>query len=138
MLDLNITMLFQLVNFFIALYVLNILLIRPIRSILLERKAKMDDLAGEAEAFDREAAERLSAYQAALTRARQEANATREEARVAALVEQQEIVGTAGKDAQAHLAQAQAAIRAEADAALKSLRAQVKGLADKLAARVLA
>ncbi|MDE7064140.1 MAG: ATP synthase F0 subunit B [Desulfovibrionaceae bacterium] len=138
MLDLNITMLFQLVNFFIALYVLNILLIRPIRSILLERKAKMDDLAGEAGAFDREAAERLAAYQAELARARQDANAAREQARGAALAEQQDILAAAGKDAQAHLAQAQAAIRAEADAALASLRAQVKGLADKLAARVLA
>ena len=135
MLDLNITMLFQLVNFFIALYVLNILLIRPIRSILLERKAKMDDLAGEAGAFDREAAERLAAYQAELARARQDANAAREQARGAALAEQQDILAAAGK---AHLAQAQAAIRAEADAALASLRAQVKGLADKLAARVLA
>lgn len=138
MLDLNITMLFQLVNFFIALYVLNILLIQPIRSIILERKAKMDDLAGEAEAFDREAAERLAAYQAELTRARQDANATREQARAAALSEQQNIVGTAAKDAQAHLAEAQAAIKAEADAARAALRKQVKGLADKLAARVLA
>ena len=34
MLDLNITLLFQLVNFFIALYVLNLLLIRPIRAIM--------------------------------------------------------------------------------------------------------
>ena len=31
MLDLNITLVFQLVNFFIAIFVLNILLIRPIR-----------------------------------------------------------------------------------------------------------
>ena len=34
MLDLNITLVFQLVNFFIAIFVLNILLIRPIREII--------------------------------------------------------------------------------------------------------
>ena len=41
MLDLNITLVFQLVNFFIALYVLNLLLIRPIREIIRKRKAVM-------------------------------------------------------------------------------------------------
>ncbi len=44
MLDLNITLVFQLVNFFIALYVLNLLLIRPIREIIRKRKAVMDDV----------------------------------------------------------------------------------------------
>ena len=42
MLDLNITMLFQLANFLITLFVLNLLLIRPIRKIIRDRKALMD------------------------------------------------------------------------------------------------
>ena len=41
MLDLNVTLLFQLANFFIAIYVLNILLIRPIREIIKKRNGVM-------------------------------------------------------------------------------------------------
>ena len=52
MLDRNITLVFQLVNFFIALYVLNLLLIRPIREIIRKRKAVMDDMSGESESYD--------------------------------------------------------------------------------------
>lgn len=51
MLDLNITMLFQLANFLITLFVLNLLLIRPIRKIIRDRKALMDNLSGEAESL---------------------------------------------------------------------------------------
>ncbi|MFR8277100.1 MAG: ATP synthase F0 subunit B [Desulfovibrio fairfieldensis] len=60
MLDLNITLVFQLVNFFIAIFVLNILLIRPIREIIKKRNGVMDNLAGEADSFESQAAERLA------------------------------------------------------------------------------
>ena len=83
MLNLDITMLFQLVNFFIVLYVLNILLIRPIRGILKERRDKMDNLSGEADAFEREAEARLASYNESLQSARQEAGQTRDAARAA-------------------------------------------------------
>ncbi len=137
MLDINITMLIQMVNFFIALYMLNILFIRPIRSILQERRAKMDGISGEADAFEREAEERVAAYQAALTRARQDATATREAARNEGLAQQQSIVGDAGRTAQEHLAKAQEAVRAEAAATLADLKTQVESLAGKLATRVM-
>lgn len=136
MLDLDITLLLQMINFFIALYVLNILLISPLRAILRERKAKMDGLSGEAAAFEREAAERLSAYEAELTRARQEAGLMRERARAEGLTEQRETTQKAARSAQAILAEAQTRIRAEADAALAHLRTQTHMLADKLAANV--
>ena len=53
MLDLNITMLFQLVNFFVALILLNVLLIRPIRNILRQRKSGMDGMGSEAASFEK-------------------------------------------------------------------------------------
>ena len=78
MLDLNITLVFQLVNFFIALYVLNLLLIRPIREIIRKRKAVMDDMSGESESYEYQAEQRLSDYDSQLTRARQDAGQNRE------------------------------------------------------------
>ncbi len=137
MLDINITMLFQLMNFFIALYVLNILLIRPIRAIIRERKGKMDGLLGEAEAFNRESGERLSSYEAALLKARHDAGGIRSAARNDALAEQQRIVAKAGSSAQEYLAEAQRSIRADADEALAVLRKQVKDISGRAIAKML-
>lgn len=137
MLNLNITLLIQLVNFFIAIYVLNILLIRPIRDILAKRKAVMDGLTGEAEGFEQNAASRLTRYQAELAQARQAAGQNRDAGAKAGAAEQQTVVNAAHQQAQQILAEAQAAVRAEADATLASLRKQVAVLADKMAAKVI-
>ena len=114
MLDLNITLVFQLVNFFIALYVLNLLLIRPIREIIRKRKAVMDDMSGESESYE---------YQA--------------EQREAGAAEQASLVAEAQKRAQEIIAETRRNLQAEADASLKELRGQVATLSGQLAERVL-
>ena len=137
MLDLNITLVFQLVNFFIAIFVLNILLIRPIREIIKKRNGVMDDLAGEADNFESQAAERLANYEAELARARQDAGLTREEGRNAGLAEQQGIVGTAQKGARDILADTRRSLRGQAEATLSELRNQVSDFSARLADRLI-
>lgn len=137
MLDLNITLLFQLVNFFIAIYVLNILLIRPVRAIIKKRNGIMDDLAGEADSFESQAAARLANYEAELARARQDAGLTREESRTAGTAEQQNIVGEAQKSAREILTETRQALRAQAEATLSELRNQVSDFSSRLADRIL-
>ena len=136
MLDLNITLVFQLVNFFIAIFVLNILLIRPIREIIKKRNGVMDNLAGEADSFESQAAERLANYEAELARARQDAGLTREEGRNAGLTEQQGIVGTAQKSARDILADTRRSLRGQAEATLSELRNQVSDFSARLADRL--
>lgn len=137
MLDLNITLVFQLVNFFIAIFVLNILLIRPIREIIKKRNDVMDNLAGEADSFESQAAERLANYEAELARARQDAGLTREEGRNAGLTEQQGIVGTAQKSARDILADTRRSLRGQAEATLSELRNQVSDFSARLADRLI-
>ena len=137
MLDLNITLLFQLANFFIALIVLNILLIRPVRDIIKKRNGIMDDMAAAADAFNAEAAEKLSAYEAELARARQEAGLTREEGRQSGLSEQQNIVGEAQQSARQLLAENRSALRGQAEAALNELRDGISDFSAKLGNRLL-
>lgn len=137
MLDLNITLVFQLVNFFIALYVLNLLLIRPIREIIRKRKAVMDDMSGESESYEYQAEQRLSDYDNQLTRARQDAGQNREKAREASAAEQASLVAEAQKRAQEIIAETRRNLQAEADASLKELRGQVATLSGQLAERVL-
>ena len=137
MLDLNITLVFQLVNFFSAIFVLNILLIRPIREIIKKRNGVMDNLAGEADSFESQAAERLANYEAELARARQDAGLTREEGRNAGLTEQQGIVGTAQKSARDILADTRRSLRGQAEATLSELRNQVSDFSARLADRLI-
>ena len=137
MLDLNISLVFQLVNFFIAIFVLNILLIRPIREIIKKRNGVMDNLAGEADSFESQAAERLANYEAELARARQDAGLTREEGRNAGLTEQQGIVGTAQKSARDILADTRRSLRGQAEATLSELRNQVSDFSARLADRLI-
>ena len=137
MLDLNITMLFQLANFLITLFVLNLLLIRPIRKIIRDRKALMDNLSGEAEAFETKAKDRLENYEAELTKARQDATAARESGRLAGQKEQQALVEAAQKEAQGILGEARKKLNAEAESSLAELRSQIGKLSQQLATRVL-
>lgn len=103
-----------------------------------ERKGKMDGLTGEAEAFEADAASRLENYRAQLLQARQEASQTRDAGMNAGAAEQQTIVGEAQQQAQRILAEAQAAVRAEAEETLVALRDKVQGLAGKVAAKIVA
>lgn len=137
MLDLNITLLFQLVNFFVALILLNVLLIRPIRNIIRQRKSVMDGMGSEAASFEEQAAQRLADYEAQLQGARQEAGKNRAEARAAGAAEQAALVSAAQQEAQTIMAQARETLRGEADAAMSQLRGRIDEFADKVVARVL-
>ena len=137
MLDLNITMLIQLANFLITLFVLNLLLIKPIRQIIRERKAMMADLSDAAQSFEEKAQGSLDNYEAELTKARQDATATREGGRAAGQKEQQALVEEAQKTAQGILGEARQRLNAEAKASLDELRSKVGNLSQQLAQRVL-
>lgn len=137
MLDLNITILIQLVNFLISVFVLNILLVKPIRGILAERRSKMDDIQGKADAFNADADKRMANYQAALQSARHDATKLREEAKESGVSKQQTIMQDAAQKAQEILAETQAAIKAEAAAATIELKKQVKALANQVVGKIL-
>jgi F-type H+-transporting ATPase subunit b len=137
MLDINITAIIQVVNFFIAVIVLNYLLIRPIRGIIQQRKTKMDDMLASAETFTYAANEQLAQYESSLSRARQEAALARADARADALRNQQELVAEAGKRAQEQFAQAKESLLKEMQSARADLAKQVKPLAAKTVDRML-
>lgn len=137
MLDLNITLLFQLVNFLVTIVVLNYLLIKPVRKIIADRKAMMAELGSEAEGFEEKAQSSLADYEAQLVKARQDAAANREAGRNAGLKEQQAVLDEAQQQAQGILGTARAQLNAEAESSLRELRGKIEGFSQQLAARVL-
>ncbi|MBR4741539.1 MAG: ATP synthase F0 subunit B [Desulfovibrio sp.] len=137
MLDLNITLLFQLVNFFIALFLLNVLLIKPIRAVLKKRAQIVTDMTGEAEGFESKAEQSLSDYEKALQKARQDAGIARQQGREDGVAEQQAMITSAQNQAHSILDDARRALQKEADATLATLRAQTETLSKMLADRLI-
>lgn len=137
MLDLNITLVFQLINFFIAIFFLNWLLIRPIRDIIARRNGIMDDMAAEADKFQAEAEARLNAYEAELARARKQAGLAREDGKNAGLEELKEIVGNARQSARDMLEENRAKIHGQAEAALSELRDGIDGFSTRIGQKLL-
>lgn len=137
MLDLNITLVFQLINFFIALFFLNWLLIKPIREIIKKRNGIMDDMASEADNFVDEARERLANYEAELAKARQEAGQTREAGRTAGLEELAAIVGNAQQSAKQLLEENRKNIQGQAEIALSQLRDGIDDFSTRLGDKLM-
>lgn len=137
MLDIDITLLFQLINFLIAIIGLNLLLIRPIRDLISRRNGIMDDLAGEADNFESRAVEKLAAYEAELDKARRAAGLAREEGKSQGLAEQLGIVGDAQKSAREILAENRATLRGQAEQALSQLRNSISDFSARIGDRLL-
>ena len=137
MLDINIPFFFQLANFLIAVYILNILLIRPVRKIIKERKGVMNGMAEEAGSFEYQAEERLANYEASLAGARQSAGLAREQGRAQGTQEQQTLVGEAQQQARDILEKTRASMQEQAKKALADLRGQAGAFSDSLARRLL-
>ncbi|MDR3320313.1 MAG: ATP synthase F0 subunit B [Desulfovibrio sp.] len=136
MLDLNITLLIQLTNFFIAVFVLNLFLIRPIREIIKKRKCVIGDISDEAGNFEAKASSRLAGYEDELVKARNTAALVRNDSHAAGMAEQQNIVGQAQQSARNIIDEARRTVQAEAEVTLKDLRTRTAaisaGLADLL------
>lgn len=137
MLDLNITLIFQFINFIIAIFFLNYLLIRPIREIIKKRNDLMDGIAGEADQFHAEAIARLNAYEEELAKARQQAGQNREEGKNAGLAELQAIVGNAQESAKELLEKNRDTIRNQAEIALSELRDGIDGFSTSIGNKLM-
>lgn len=137
MLDLNITLVFQFINFLIAIFFLNWLIIRPIREIIKKRNGIMDAMAAEADKFHAEAVARLKAYEAELAQARKQAGLAREEGKNAGLAELEAIVGNAHQSARELLEENRARLHSQAEVALSELRDGIDDFSTMLGKKIM-
>ncbi len=137
MIDLNITLFIQLVNFLITLVVLNFLIIRPVRELIKKRNAKMTRLINEAETFSDAATAKLAGYEETLDKARIEAAAERDRLKAAGTEEEKRLVEQAGREAQATLESAREDIASQVSTAMDDLKGRVDGLARQAADKIL-
>ncbi len=137
MIELNISLIIQLVNFLVLLAILNLVFYRPIRRIIKHRQDKMSDELTEIENFNEKAQLKLKDYEEALRKAREEGAEIRDSYKQDAVKEEQNIIAEANKKAAQDLDAARKEIVDQSEEAKKKLKKQVEKYAKLVADRII-
>ena len=127
----------QMINFLVLLFVLNLVLYKPIRNVLLERKAKIEGMQKGAQKAATDLAAGEDAYKNGLKEARAEGLKHKEAFIETASKEEKEIIDGINKKAQANLAEIKKQVATETDQARKSLEAEVDAYAKAIGEKIL-
>ena len=131
------SLLIQLVNFIIAILVLNLLLFKPIRDIIKKRKELVADQMGSIEKFNDQAEVKIKDYEASLDAVRREGVELRSQFKEQGVSEETKILSAAGQEASGTLQSARTEIKKEAGAAMDKLKGEVDAYAKKATEKIL-
>ena len=141
MLEINLTLIYQAVAYFILLYLLNRFLYKPVLGVLDERKKRIEEPIKDAEALDIEVESGFADYEKGLKEATASAQEDRSAVRQEATETERALLDEARKKANAELASLREELqksKADAIAELKGeAPALTKGIAEKLMGRAV-
>jgi F-type H+-transporting ATPase subunit b len=129
--------LIQIVNFVFLIWVLNMLLYRPIRKILAQRKEKIDGLELSIETSDKDALEKNEAFAVGIKEARARGLKEKETLVQQATEEEKSILDELNRKAQGELADIRAKIKNDAEVVRESLQKEVDTFADQICQKIL-
>jgi len=127
----------QIANFVFAIWVLNLLLYKPIRKILKQRKEKVDGLELSIETSTQDAQEKDEAFVAGIKEARSKGVEKKNALVQEAADEEKSIIADINQKAQAELVQIRETIKKEAGIARDSLQKEVDSFADQISEKIL-
>lgn len=133
----DMSLVYQMINFLILLFVLNLVLYKPIRKVLLERKAKVQGLESGVEKATADLVSQEESYKSGLRQARSEGLKKKEVFVEEASRQEREIIDQINKKAQAHLAQIKNQVADETEQARKALEKEVETFARAIGERIL-
>jgi F-type H+-transporting ATPase subunit b len=137
MVDINWTVIPQIANFLILIFILNIVCYKPIRKILLERKAKIDGLQQDIESSVQDADEKDQSFGQGIKEARTKGQKEKEALMQVALEEEKAIVAKINDQARQDLAEVKAKISKDTEAVKSALEKEVDTFADAIAQKIL-
>ncbi len=137
MITIDVTMFIQIVNILILIVIMNMVLYRPIRSVLAERKKVIAGLSKDIETFHKNAEMRLEEFDAKIAEARIKAKEKIDEARAAAHADAGEKIGAVRKEVEADKAVKMSQIEKDRAATAAELKGQVDEFAREMAAKVM-
>ena len=127
----------QIINFLFLIWVLNILLYKPIRKILTQRKEKIDGLELSIITSDKDALEKDEAFAAGIKEARAKGLREKEVLVQQAMDEEKTIIADINRKAQAELAEIRGKIKKEAEVARESLQKEVDNFANQICQKII-
>ena len=137
MLDINVTLLIQIVNFLVFLTLMNIVLYRPIRRILAERQAHIDAQRAGIDEADGAAAKAVRDFEDGLREARMKGRYKVDELKEAGREFERDLLQKASDAAAEEVNRVKASVAKEIDAARAELQKQVKVFSTEMAQRIL-
>ncbi|HPA15575.1 MAG TPA: ATP synthase F0 subunit B [Desulfobacterales bacterium] len=137
MISINWSLLIQIVNFLFLIWVLNMVLYKPIRNILIQRKEKISGLQEEIETLNGKAKDKDGAFVSGLKNARAKGAKEREILLKAAGDEEKKIVEKINKEAQVELAAVREKISKDAEEAGAALEQQLDVFAKAIGEKIL-
>ncbi len=137
MVSVNGSLIIQIINFLFLFFVLNMVLFKPVRKILLERKGKITGLEGGIETLSSEALAKEQAYKDGLKAARKKGLQQKETFVEQASKEEKEIIEKINKQAQANLAEIRSKVAKESENARIALEKEIDTFAGAIAEKIL-
>ncbi|MBW2654514.1 MAG: ATPase [Deltaproteobacteria bacterium] len=133
----DISLVYQMINFLVLLFVLNLVLYKPIRNVLLERKAKIEGMKIGAQKAASDLVAGEDAYKDGLKQARSKGLKEKKTFIEEASKEEKEIIDRINKKAQANLAQIKKQVADETEQARKTLEGEVDAYAKAIGGKIL-
>jgi len=127
----------QIVNFLFAIWVLNLLLYKPIRKILIQRKEKIDGLELAIETSNSDVREKDDAFAAGIKEARARGFKEKDALLQQAGDEEKTIIADINRKAQAELTQIREQIKKDAEVARQSLQSEIDDFANQISQKIL-
>lgn len=137
MINLNESLLIQIVNFLVLIWLLNMVLYKPIRRILAERREKIDGMEQNIDQAVDQVAEKESTYAEGIKEARLAGVKEKDTLIQQATDEEKQIVQQINDKAAANLAEIRERVSKEAETARNVLLKQVDGFASEIGQKIL-
>lgn len=137
MIDINISLVIQLLNFIVLLFALNIILFKPVRRIMEEREQNISSAFAEAKTAQERVHALLERYNTSLAEAKQKAAAVYNALYQEGLDMQRDMISAERAKAGDLLDKAKAEIASAAEDARSDLRKEAERLAQEITAKML-
>jgi len=137
MIDINISLLYQLINFIVLLVVLHFILFKPVRQVMLEREQNISSAFGDAKTAQDRVQGLLEQYNSSLAEAKQKSAAAYNTNYQQGLDAQREMITAERTKAGEMLDKARAEIKAASSAAQADLKKEAERLSQDITAKLL-
>jgi len=137
MLNIDGTMFLQIANFLVLLFILNLILFRPIRRVLAQREEEMNSRQKTIDDFQDQSEKNEKGIEEGIVQARKGGYAEKEALRSQGLEEEKEILQEAGAGVEQKLNAAKKEIETKIADARETLEGQIAGFSDELAQKIL-